>query len=64
MWRAVYSPRRVVVERLETGDRFEEDDVDVVVSARGSLNDMKWPSIPGFEDFEGEKMHSAAWNDK
>lgn len=55
--------RHISVERLDTGEKFEEV-VDIVVAARGNLNDMKWPDIRGLEEFEGEKMHSAAWNEK
>lgn len=51
------------IESLDTGEKLEEY-VDIVVSARGFLNDIKWPSIPGWENFKGEKMHSAAWNEK
>lgn len=25
---------------------------------------MKWPTIPGWDRFKGEKMHSAKWNSK
>lgn len=56
-------PRHVSVERLDSGEKFEEE-VDVVVAARGQLNEMKWPDIPGLDKFEGEKMHSATWNEK
>ncbi|RMZ72463.1 sterigmatocystin biosynthesis monooxygenase stcW [Pyrenophora seminiperda CCB06] len=44
-----------------SGDIFE-DSCDVLVSARGGLNNKKWPSIEGMSDFKGEIMHSAAWN--
>ncbi|KAG4429161.1 hypothetical protein IFR05_015361 [Cadophora sp. M221] len=51
----------IVVENLTTGETFN-DDADVLVSARGNLNDIAWPKIPGFGSFKGEVMHSAAWN--
>lgn len=51
------------VTRLDTGETFEED-VDVLVAARGNLNEPKWPSIPGFETFKGEKIHSASWKEE
>jgi cation diffusion facilitator CzcD-associated flavoprotein CzcO len=35
-----------------------------LLSARGNLNDIAWPKIPGLETFKGEVMHSAAWNQK
>lgn len=52
-----------MVENLQTGESFA-DDADIVVSARGNLNDIAWPKIPGFESFKGEVMHSAKWNQK
>jgi cation diffusion facilitator CzcD-associated flavoprotein CzcO len=45
----------------QTGETFEED-ADVLVSARGNLNDIAWPEIEGLQSFQGEVMHSAAWN--
>jgi len=48
---------------LETGEEVTEE-TDVLISARGSLNEISWPSISGLEKFKGEKMHSAAWNPK
>jgi cation diffusion facilitator CzcD-associated flavoprotein CzcO len=55
--------RNLVVENLATGETFK-DDADVVVTARGTLNEPKWPKLPGMKDFKGETMHSAGWNDK
>ncbi|KXL44482.1 MAG: hypothetical protein FE78DRAFT_150169 [Acidomyces sp. 'richmondensis'] len=40
-----------------------EDTADVIVSARGNLNNKQWPDIDGLRSFEGEIMHSSAWND-
>jgi cation diffusion facilitator CzcD-associated flavoprotein CzcO len=51
------------VENLKTGEIIH-DDADVLVCARGNLNDKAWPKIPGFETFKGEVMHSAAWNEE
>ncbi|TVY37182.1 putative sterigmatocystin biosynthesis monooxygenase [Lachnellula occidentalis] len=51
----------ITVENTKTGEVIE-DDADVLLSARGNLNDISWPKIPGFETFKGEVMHSAAWN--
>ncbi|KAI9371747.1 hypothetical protein BJX61DRAFT_534533 [Aspergillus egyptiacus] len=33
-----------------------------VVNGTGILNSWKWPDVEGLEDFEGPKMHSAAWD--
>src|SRR6478736_3447396 len=54
------SSRYVTVE-TNAGKRFAEE-VDVVVAARGNLNTISWPDIPGFDTFKGKKMHSAAWD--
>jgi cation diffusion facilitator CzcD-associated flavoprotein CzcO len=53
--------RRIVVQILPGGETFE-DDADVLIVARGSLNHIAWPNIPGLSTFSGEIMHSAAWN--
>lgn len=52
-----------MVENVKTGEIIH-DDADVLVSARGNLNDKAWPKIPGFETFKGEVMHSAQWNEE
>ena len=41
-----------------------EDTSDLLISARGLLNNKQWPDVEGLRSFEGETMHSAAWNDK
>jgi hypothetical protein len=55
--------RNLTVENTKTGEVIQ-DDADVLLSARGSLNDIAWPKIPGLETFKGEVMHSASWNQK
>lgn len=57
------SRRHITVENALTGETFEET-ADIVVACRGNLNDQSWPKIDGLETFKGEKMHSAAWNDR
>lgn len=52
-----------MIENTKTGETFE-DDANVLVAARGALNEIAWPQIPGFKSFSGEVMHSAAWNEK
>lgn len=37
---------------------------DVLVNACGILNRKKWPDIPGLDSFNGQILHSAAWDDK
>ena len=40
-----------------------EDTSDMLISARGLLNNKQWPNIDGLWDFKGEIMHSAGWNE-
>jgi 4-hydroxyacetophenone monooxygenase len=35
---------------------------NAVINAQGPLNRWRWPDIPGFNEFKGVKMHTAAWN--
>lgn len=51
----------MTVEDTQTGQRFV-DEADVVVSARGALNNISWPKIPGILDAKIPVMHSAAWD--
>jgi len=51
------------VENLKTGDSLVKE-ADVVVSARGTLNDVSWPQIEGFSDVSIPVMHSAIWDDR
>ena len=64
--------------RLETevlGARWVEDtaswalatnrgtlDARVLISAMGMFNVIRWPDIPGLDDFRGTLFHSARWN--
>ena len=50
------------MENLTTGEKFA-DKADVVISARGSLNDINWPNVPGLENVKIPVMHSAAWDE-
>ena len=62
-WDDVIKKWKVSIENLETQERFEEE-VDVVINCRGTLNSPSMPNIPGFETFKGEVMHSASWKDE
>ena len=35
---------------------------DFIISGHGPLVEPKWPEVPGFEKFTGEKFHSSRWN--
>jgi len=51
----------VTVKNLVTGE-VTHDQSDIVIVARGGLNEPKWPTIDGLDTFKGELMHSARWN--
>jgi cation diffusion facilitator CzcD-associated flavoprotein CzcO len=55
--------REVTIENVNTGETIY-DEADVVISARGTLNNKAWPVIPGLEDMKIPVMHSAAWDDR
>jgi len=43
----------------DTGEIFE---CQVLISGLGMFNDLKWPTVEGIEDFEGDYFHSARWD--
>lgn len=51
------------MERTDTGEKFD-DEAEIVIVARGALNDAKWPDVKGMDTFKGEVMHSSAWNEE
>ena len=53
--------RKVDVEKVDTGETFS-DEADVIVSARGGLNEYLWPQIDGLWPFGGKIVHSATWD--
>jgi cation diffusion facilitator CzcD-associated flavoprotein CzcO len=53
----------VQVKNLKTGEVLH-DKADVLISARGNLNNPAWPEIEGLQTFKGEVMHSAKWNER
>ena len=53
--------RKVKVTNHSTGETFE-DVSNVLITARGQLNDISWPNIPGLDTFQGKVMHSGDWD--
>lgn len=35
-----------------------------LINASGFLSVPRWPDIPGFDNFQGEKVHTAAWSNE
>lgn len=50
------------VQDLDSGTVYQ-DQADILISGTGSLNNWKWPAIPGLHDFKGKLMHSARWDE-
>ncbi|KAK3336591.1 hypothetical protein B0T19DRAFT_454089 [Cercophora scortea] len=61
VWDASQKKWKIKVENLITGESFE-DTANVLVTARGQLNDINWPDIPGLATFQGKTMHSGEWD--
>ncbi|KAK3699197.1 hypothetical protein LTR37_016558 [Vermiconidia calcicola] len=59
-WNQEEGKWHVKIEKAD-GEVFE-DTSDIIVSARGNLNNKQWPNVEGLWDFKGEIMHSSAWN--
>ncbi|KAF3402375.1 putative sterigmatocystin biosynthesis monooxygenase stcW [Talaromyces pinophilus] len=51
--------------KVQVSDGSVLDDwCDVFISSAGSLNNWRWPSIPGLHDFKGKILHTAAWDEE
>ena len=46
-----------------SGNRIFEDSADLFITGTGLLNEWKWPTIPGIEEFGGKLLHSACWDE-
>ena len=53
---------RFEIEDLAMGEKID-DYGHFFINASGYLNNWKWPEIPGLHSFEGDLMHSAAWEE-
>ncbi|SCO92684.1 related to monooxigenase [Fusarium oxysporum] len=62
IWDAAQKKWYITVTNLVTGETFQ-DVADIVVSARGGLNDVAWPKISGMNKFKGKLLHSAEWDE-
>jgi cyclohexanone monooxygenase len=46
--------------RIRTGEGWTTAS-DVLITGLGMFNKMRWPDIPGLDDFAGVTVHSGAW---
>ncbi|KAL4963407.1 flavin-containing monooxygenase [Aspergillus stella-maris] len=51
----------ITLENTQTKEQWQ-DWSHCVVNGTGILNSWKWPDVAALKDFEGPKMHSAAWD--
>lgn len=54
---------KVTVTDLKTG-RTVQDWCHILVHATGYLNKLQWPKIPGWDKYQGTKLHSADYDEK
>ncbi|BFZ63518.1 hypothetical protein YB2330_004641 [Saitoella coloradoensis] len=62
VWNSAKSKWVVSTENLRNGEKAEEE-CDILIGAMGSLNNWKWPTIPGLDSFAGKLLHSALWDE-
>lgn len=63
-WSAETKKWSVQVQKTDTGETFEEQDIDFVITARGQLNEVAWPQVSGLDRYRGKLLHSAEWDDE
>lgn len=60
-WSASEDQWVVEVEDLITGHTFE-DKCHILVHASGYLNKPAWPELPGLDEYDGVRVHSAKYD--
>lgn len=61
-WNEHQGKWQLQVQNEDDGSVYS-DSCDVFISSQGSLNNWKWPNIPGLHDFKGELLHTAKWDE-
>ena len=54
----------VVRVQNTTSKVSKEVKCDFFINCAGILNNWKWPALTGLDDFEGDLLHSAAWDER
>ncbi|ROV88392.1 hypothetical protein VMCG_10527 [Cytospora schulzeri] len=62
VWNAESKKWTIRVQKTDSGEIFNEA-VDVVIAARGQLNEVSWPEVPGLDKYGGKLLHSAEWDE-
>lgn len=60
-WHESEGTWKLRIKDLATDSIFE-DWCHFMISGSGILNNWKWPDIPGLHSFEGQLLHTAAWD--
>ena len=63
VWDADDKQWHITVQNTSTGETFEES-ANIVIAARGQLNEVNWPQLPGLDKFQGKLLHSAEWDER
>lgn len=63
IWDAASKKWMIQIQKTDSGEVFDET-VDVIITARGQLNEVSWPQVPGLEKYRGKLLHSAEWDEE
>ncbi|CAI7612505.1 unnamed protein product [Penicillium manginii] len=61
-WDEISSKWKLEIQDLDSGSSYT-DEGNIVIQGTGSLNNWKWPEIPGLDEFKGKLLHSASWDE-
>ncbi|KAH6995475.1 hypothetical protein BKA56DRAFT_473041 [Ilyonectria sp. MPI-CAGE-AT-0026] len=61
-WVANTRQWKVKIRNLKSNEVFEET-TDIVISAKGGLNQIMWPKVKGLDEYQGKLVHSGAWDE-
>ncbi|KAJ5733016.1 hypothetical protein N7533_013463 [Penicillium manginii] len=61
-WDERSSKWKLEIQDLDSGSSYT-DEGNIVIQGTGSLNNWKWPEIPGLDEFKGKLLHSASWDE-
>lgn len=61
-WDDIKGHWKIQLTDLITNEKLD-DEADILVNASGLLNQWKWPTIQGLDDFQGHLVHSANWDE-
>ena len=61
-WKEKHGEWHLQVRDLTTS-RTTVETCQILINAAGVLNEAQWPDIPGLDDFQGQLIHSAKWDE-